>query len=92
MAHEWTHNYLFFRPLGFNYYASNDLRTINETVADLVGNELAEAAIARWPLDAPAPAATPAPSTPAEPRFDIGQALRSLRMRRRRAAGRGQNR
>ncbi len=79
VAHEWTHNYLFFRPLGFNYYASNDLRTINETVADLVGNELAEAVIARWPLAASAPSTTPAPSTPTGPHFDIGDALRSLR-------------
>ncbi len=40
-AHEWTHHYLFFRPLGLHYYSSNDLRTINETVANLVGNEMA---------------------------------------------------
>jgi hypothetical protein len=79
VAHEWTHNYLVFRPLGFNYYTSNDLRTINETVADLVGKELAEAVIARWPLDAPQPSATPPPSSSGEPRFDIGDALRALR-------------
>ena len=31
IAHEWVHNYLFFRPLGIRYNASNALRTINET-------------------------------------------------------------
>jgi hypothetical protein len=83
VAHEWMHNYLFFRPLGFNYYASSDLRTMNETVADLVGLELAEAVMARYPLpgeDAPAPAEPPPEATaPAAPRFDIGSALRALR-------------
>ncbi len=49
IAHEWTHNYLFFRPLGFNYYKNNDLQTMNETTADLVGHELAQAVLARWP-------------------------------------------
>jgi hypothetical protein len=80
VAHEWMHNYLFFTPLGFNYYASNDLRTINETVADLVGHELAEAVIARWPLDAPASASTPPAVARDELRFDIGAALRALRV------------
>jgi hypothetical protein len=80
VAHEWTHNFLFFYPLGFHYYSDNDLRTINETVADLVGNELAKEVIARWPLDASAPAATPTPSSDNAPRFDIGAALRALRM------------
>ncbi|HXH22113.1 MAG TPA: hypothetical protein VNN10_08790 [Dehalococcoidia bacterium] len=54
-AHEWVHNYLVFRPLGIRYYHSNDLRAINETVADLVGREVAEAVVRRWPLtEAPA--------------------------------------
>jgi hypothetical protein len=79
VAHEWTHNFLFFYPLGFHYYSNNDLRTINETVADLVGNELARDVIARWPLDATAPAATPTPSSNNAPGFDIGAALRALR-------------
>jgi hypothetical protein len=80
VGHEWTHNYLVFRPLGLNYYTSNDLRTINETVADLVGTELADATLERWPLDAPAASGTPAPSASSGPRFDIGDALRSLRL------------
>jgi hypothetical protein len=35
IGHEWTHNYLTIRPLGANYYASPQLTTINETIADL---------------------------------------------------------
>ena len=40
IAHEWTHNYLTLRPLGINYDTNADLRTINETTASLVGEEL----------------------------------------------------
>ena len=77
IAHEWMHNYLFFRPLGFNYYDNNDLRTINETVADLVGRELAARVIERWPIDPPAqdsPAAVPLPG-----RLDLRAELGALR-------------
>jgi hypothetical protein len=77
IAHEWMHNYLFFRPLGFNYYDDNDLRTMNETVADLVGRELAERALERWPLDPPA--GGPATETPPPEREKLAGQLRSLR-------------
>ena len=40
MAHEWTHNYLTWHPLGANYGTSPELRTINETVASIVGGEV----------------------------------------------------
>ena len=39
-AHEWMHHYLIFHPLGRAYFDSDELRTINETVADIVGDEL----------------------------------------------------
>jgi hypothetical protein len=75
-AHEWMHNYLFFHPLGIRYFASNDLRTMNETVANLVGREIAHAVLAEWPLPQPAPATT-TPTT--IPSFDLGAGLRQLR-------------
>ena len=40
VGHEWVHHYLIFHPLGRAYFRSDDLRTINETVADIVGNEI----------------------------------------------------
>lgn len=40
IAHEWVHNFLTLRPLGMNYMTSEELRTINETVATLAGQEL----------------------------------------------------
>jgi hypothetical protein len=40
MGHEWTHNYLTIRPLGASYNASPELKTINETIADLSADEI----------------------------------------------------
>jgi hypothetical protein len=55
IAHEWIHNYLTLRPLGLLYNRSQDLRTINETVASIAGKELGHALIARfYPERAPA--------------------------------------
>lgn len=42
VAHEWVHNYLTFFPLGFNYFASPELMALNETVAEIVGNEIGD--------------------------------------------------
>jgi hypothetical protein len=47
-AHEWVHGYLFFRPLGWHYDASPQMRTINETVASIVGNEIGSLVLARF--------------------------------------------
>ena len=83
-THEWMHNYLFFRPLGFNYYDNNDLRTMNETVADLVAHEIAASVVARWPLAVAAPAAPSTPDSTPPPAaqdqdIDVGAELRQLR-------------
>ena len=43
-AHEWIHHYLAFHPLGLRYGAGEELRTLNETVADIAGDELGAAA------------------------------------------------
>jgi hypothetical protein len=40
IAHEWTHNYLTLRPLGINYSTTPELRTMNETTANIVGGEI----------------------------------------------------
>jgi len=47
-AHEWVHHYLSFYPLGWFYFSSNEARTINETVADIVGSEIAALVLERW--------------------------------------------
>lgn len=40
IAHEWIHNYLTLFPLGQNYDTSPELRTMNETTANLAGKEI----------------------------------------------------
>jgi hypothetical protein len=48
VAHEWTHNYLTIRPLGFLYDSSPELRTMNETTASITGNEIGGLVIKRF--------------------------------------------
>src|SRR5512138_3874889 len=48
IAHEWTHNYLEFRPLGLLYDKTPELRTMNETTADIVGGEIGSQVIKRY--------------------------------------------
>lgn len=48
VAHEWVHNWLTLRPLGFNYFKDGPLRTMNETAASLSGKEIARAVIRRY--------------------------------------------
>ncbi|TDA66551.1 MAG: hypothetical protein D9V45_06370 [Chloroflexi bacterium] len=56
IAHEWIHNYLTLRPLGALYYSAPEMRTINETTANIAGAEIGKAVIRRfYPEYAPAP-------------------------------------
>lgn len=43
-SHEWLHHYLAFRPLGWNFYTSADMQTLNETFADMAGREIGDLA------------------------------------------------
>ncbi len=82
VAHEWLHQYLFFRPLGSRYFLNPTLATINETVADMAGRELGALVAERYPLSATLPAeqagarATPTPSAG----IDFNQVMRELRL------------
>lgn len=48
IAHEWTHNYLELRPLGLLYDHTPELRTMNETTANISGNEIGAEVIKRY--------------------------------------------
>ena len=48
VAHEWTHNLLIFRPLGWNYSVKPALRTMNETTASIAGEEISWFLIRRF--------------------------------------------
>ena len=44
IAHEWIHQWLWFRPLGRRYFHGGDITAINETVSDIAGREIGELA------------------------------------------------
>lgn len=56
VVHEWVHQYLFFRPLGFRYalhflgWKNDDIATINEAAADIVEEEIGEIIYNRYYL------------------------------------------
>jgi len=89
VAHEWTHNYLTLFPLGINYMTNPDLTTMNETVADIVGNEVGARAIQTFYhtelLPPPGADDTPAGQPPAVPNelptFDFATEMRVTRLR-----------
>jgi hypothetical protein len=85
-AHEWAHHWMTFFPVGWNY---NDpqVRIINETIASIIDQEIANRVIDRYyPELAPPPAAS-IPPPPAEitliepPAFDYGAELAATRVR-----------
>lgn len=91
VSHEWTHNILTLRPLGASYYVSPELRTMNETAANISGKEIGAAIIARfYPQFVPPPpdeSAEPAPpasttlNTETEPPpFDFRDAMHATRV------------
>lgn len=41
VSHEWLHSYLIFFPLGRSYFSDGQMLTINETLANMFGKELA---------------------------------------------------
>jgi hypothetical protein len=48
VSHEWTHNYLTFRPLGMLYAETPELRTMNETTASISGKEIGTHVLERF--------------------------------------------
>lgn len=84
IAHEWAHNYLAFRPLGWANFKGGEGVTINETVASIVGEELGRALLAIYypdtlPLPQPASPAAGDEQPPEPPPFDFNRAMRATR-------------
>jgi hypothetical protein len=79
--HEWVHQYLAFFPLGRSYFSGSDLRTLNETAANLAGAALEGLYFQRYPRlepeETPVPAATPIGTL--APTFDFTAEMRALR-------------
>ncbi len=69
-AHEWVHHYLFFFPLGWQYFdgGNPETRIINETTANVLGKEISRQVLARYYPDlVPPPVASVSPPPPANP-------------------------
>ncbi len=89
VAHEWVHQWLWFRPLGRRYFEGGDITAINETVSDIAGREIGE--MARRRLESTPPPDTTQPDVPqteseqrpaAEPpRFDFQKEMHETRTR-----------
>jgi hypothetical protein len=90
VAHEWIHNWLTLRPLGFNYDASPELRTMNETTAEMIGGELGRMVIEHYyPERVPPPPPfqgfmlrdQPPPEQQPPPAFDFRAEMHATRVR-----------
>lgn len=93
VAHEWVHNYLSFFPLGLGYGRTVDITILNETVADIVGDEIGTRLARRYyPKSLPRPVAVrpitagpsaggAAPPVETPPPFSFRQEMQETRQR-----------
>jgi hypothetical protein len=84
-GHEWLHNYLVFFPLGTAYFEHGENVIINETTANLFGQEVARLVLERYYPDLVPPATTVSHkgaqlNAPAPPTFDFGAEMRETRV------------
>jgi hypothetical protein len=85
IAHEWAHHWLSLHPLGIRYAVNDELRTINETVASIVGDEIGAKVIEQfYPQHAP-PESSITNEIPADTgeteQFDINREMAQTRVR-----------
>jgi hypothetical protein len=78
VAHEWLHHYFYFHPLGRNYWANYDMTSINETAADIGGNEIGQLVYQRYYAQPVSQAASP--GAPSQPAFDFNKEMRQIRL------------
>jgi len=83
-VHEWIHQYLAFTPLGFRYVLDeaglrpdNNIATINETVADMIGKEIGDIIYQKYAP--PETEQSPSPPT-SQPTFDFNKEMREIRI------------
>jgi len=80
ISHEWAHHWLFFHPLGWNFWSSPEMTTLNETVATVVGEELGNLVFTALTGEKAVP--TPPSSPPPDPSaFDFRAEMQQTRIR-----------
>ena len=78
VAHEWLHQYFYFHPLGRNYRANYDMTSINETAADIGGDEIGMLVYQRYYAHPESHAVSPAATS--QPAFDFNKEMRQIRV------------
>ena len=81
-AHEWLHHYFFFQPLGRHMFDSDEMFQLNETIANVTGEEIGNRAYEMMSEDALTPdqGGLGAASNGAEPPpFDFAAEMRQTR-------------
>ncbi len=76
VAHEWLHQYLIFHPLGMGYWQSQETREINETTAEMIGQEVGGQVATSLGLS---PGSNPAAAWTAQPAIDFRAFMRETR-------------
>jgi len=83
-VHEWVHNYLTLRPLGWNYNTNAEIRTMNETAASILGREIGRLVLQRYYPDLAPPPPVVVNSAPLEepppPAFDFRAEMHETRI------------
>ena len=80
-AHEWTHHYLAFFPLGEQWGKGGDAETLNETTANIAGREIANLIRKAHPLSLPAGQDGNPPAGVAKPvTVDFNKEMHALRL------------
>ena len=82
-AHEWSHHWMSFFPVGWNY-GDPQVRIINETIASIFDQEIGSRVIERYYpefVPPPAPDILPEVSPIEPPAFDYGAELAATRIR-----------
>jgi hypothetical protein len=89
IPHEWAHNYFTLRPVGFKYALGEEedyeVITINETAANIVGQEIGREVHDRYYPDPPPPQETAVSKSPSEaeqtkPAVDFNAEMRQIRL------------
>ncbi|MCH2507261.1 MAG: hypothetical protein MK035_02095 [Dehalococcoidia bacterium] len=78
-AHEWLHQYLFFKPLGREYWTDSTMTSINETVASMFGEEVGLKAYRKFPERVNSDSEENLPAITHE--FDLRKELRETRIK-----------